>query len=168
MTVDNAPWYRQFWLWFILTPLFIVITACIGMLVLAIRTHDGVIIDNPYKDGKGFVERTAEDAFAREHNLVAIFTRSGNNVRIELRGDLAPMPEQLELLLAFPTAQALDTTIQLNHQGLGRYIGELDEQNLGRRQLLLEPLGTEQGWRLHFDGLIADDQLELTLLPKAE
>ena len=108
------PWYKQFWLWFILTPLFIVMAAGFFMLYLAIVTSDGVIIDNPYKDGKGYVERTVEDDFARSHNLLGELKWVDNSIEIQLSGDLVPMPESLDLLIAHPTAKTFDLSLVLS------------------------------------------------------
>ncbi|MDX1342345.1 MAG: FixH family protein [Reinekea sp.] len=168
MATLEGPWYKQFWLWFILTPLFIVMGAGFFMLYLAIVTSDGVIIDNPYKDGKGYVERTAEDDFARSHQLTASLFWQQNELKVQLAGKLAPMPESLELLIAFPTSEAFDVTVTLAHQGLGTYFGTLPESVNGNRQLLLQPIDTEQGWRLHYDGMVPPLNSQIELHPKQE
>ena len=168
MSTIVQPWYKHFWLRFILTPLFIVMAAGFFMLYLAIATSDGVIIDNPYKDGKGFVERTIEDDYARSHQLNAQLEWNALSIAIELSGDLAPMPEQLDLLLAHPTAKTFDVTVTLKHQGLGQYKGTLIEAVNGRRQLLLQPIDTTQGWRLHYDGIVPPESNRLELIPKQE
>lgn len=166
--LDNGPWYKQFWPWFILTPLFVVMIAGFSMLYIAIVTSDGVVVDNYYEDGKGIVQRTAEDEFARNQNLRATLTWE-DAIRVDLQGDLRPLPEQLELMIIFPTSKAYDHYVVLSHEGLGRYRGDLDEPIEGRRQLQLHPINAEIDWRLHFDGAINSSSEEsYTLLPRAE
>ncbi len=168
MTNDTTPWYKQFWLWFILTPLFIVFAVGFSMLYLAIVTDDGVVVDNFYKDGKGIIVRHEEDQFARDHKLQATINWEANTLSLNLIGQLTPLPETLELLIVYPTAKAYDVTVILAHRGLGEYQGALTEPVEGLRELQLQPINAQQSWRLHAKLTLPPPATEIILLPKPE
>jgi len=164
----EGPWYKQFWLWFIVTPLLVVFALGFTMLYMAIKTNDGVVVDNFYKDGKGIYVRNDEDALARERGLRAELRWVDDQLLVALSGDLAPMPEALKLLFIFPTAQAGDVSLVLQHQGLGQYQGRLPSPVTGNRQLQIQPMGESITWRLHGAGILPPASAAMTLLPKQE
>lgn len=164
---DEGPWYKQFWLWFMLVPLFILIMASFYLLYMAYTTHDGVVVDNYYRDGKGYVVRQEEDAFARAMGLRSDVQWSDQRLAVNLSGKLTPLPEELELLIIFPTNDDFDISVTLQHRGLGEYVGQLPEAVSGRRLLQLHPLNAEQEWRLHADVQLPPVE-PLVLLPKPE
>lgn len=164
---DEGPWYKQFWLWFMLVPLFILVLASFYLLYLAITTNDGVVVDNYYRDGKGYVVRQEEDAFARAMELQADVRWKSDTLSLQLDGRLTPLPEQLELLIIFPTNDDFDVTVIMDHRGLGEYVGQLPEPVSGRRLLQVHPLNTDTEWRLHADVEVPPSG-DLVLLPKPE
>ena len=168
MTEQEGPWYKQFWLWFILAPLAILIAATFYLLYLAITTSDGVILDNYYRDGKGYVLRTEEDEFARSAQLRAELHLADDRVQVKLTGHLVPMPDQLRLIIAHPTSQAYDVSVDLTHRGLGEFTAPLSAQFSGRRILQLQPVNSEQDWRLHFDGELNNPTADIKLLPRQQ
>lgn len=165
---DEGPWYKQFWLWFMLVPLGVLMTGSFYLLYVSIVTNDGVVVDNYYRDGKGYVVRKEEDAFARAMDLNAKVFWSDDTIKIKLNGDLTPPPETLELLIIFPTAQQYDVYVELKHRGLGEYIGTLPEQVSGRRMLQLHPIDADTDWRLHADTTLPPQSAEIELNPKQE
>lgn len=168
MKEDNDPWYKQFWLWFILAPLLVVFAAGFSMLYLAIATDDGVVVDNYYKDGKAIVVRHEEDDYARSLGLNAAMKQQGLSFTIDLKGDLKVMPEQLLLHVIYPTSKAFDVDVVLSHQGLGRFSGKLPEAISGNWKLQLQPVAEGSLWRLHADNVNFPAKSEITLLPKQE
>jgi hypothetical protein len=165
---DEGPWYKQFWLWFMLVPLGVLMTGSFYLLYVSIVTNDGVVVDNYYRDGKGYVVRREEDAFARAMDLSAKVFWSDETISVKLNGDLTPPPETLELMVIFPTAQQFDVYIDLQHRGLGEYVGKLPEPVSGRRMLQLHPIGTDIEWRLHADITLPPQDAEIILNPKQE
>lgn len=165
---DEGPWYKQFWLWFMLIPLGILIMASFYLLYLAITTHDGVVVDNFYRDGKGYAVRYEEDAFARAMQLQGNVQWQDNAIKVSLGGDLAPLPDVMELLIIFPTNDDFDVTVPLEHRGLGEYVGQLPSKVEGKRHIQLHPLNTEQEWRLHATDVMVPPTDPLVLLPRPE
>lgn len=166
MTVDEGPWYKQFWLWFLIVPVLVLMTGSFFLLYKAITTHDGVILDNHYKDGKGYSARTDEDAFARDIQLSADLYWADDNISIKLLGALQPLPETVELIIAYPTTEAYDIHLVMQHRGLGEYTATLEQEVSGRRLLQLHPVEAEQEWRLHFDGIVPPLSSQLEMHPK--
>ena len=165
---DEGPWYKQFWLWFMLIPLGILVLASFYLLYKAVTTHDGVVVDNFYRDGKGYAVRYEEDAFARNMNLQGDVRWQDQSIRVSLSGELSPLPELMELLIIFPTNDDFDVTVNLQHRGLGEYVGTLPESVAGKRHLQLHPLNVEQEWRLHATDVTVPPTQSLVLLPKPE
>lgn len=166
MSATEGSAYKQPWFWLIITPLLVVIVAGFYLLYLSIVTMDGVVVDSHYKDGRGIVVSNEQIALANTLNLnAAVIFNNNGQVSIKLNGGLTIMPEALNLLIAFPTAQNRDVSIVVAHQGRGEYIGELKEPITGRRQLVLQPNTDSPAWRLHFDGLIDRQESTITLLP---
>lgn len=167
MTDDSTPWYRQFWPWFILSPLIFVVIAGFSMIYLAVITSDGAVIDNYYKDGLTIVERTEQDEWAANNNLSAQLQSLGEQVQLRLHGDLPSAPETLTLRYVFSTQASRDTLVTLRRAADGRYLGSLPEAISGRRGLLLEPAGGNQPWRLHGEATLPSPTI-VQLLPKVE
>lgn len=170
MINENTPWFKQFWPWFILSPLLIVICAGFWMLYIAIVTNDGVIVDNFYKDGLGIEVRTEQDSLARELGLKADLKWAGDDLSLTLSGVITGYPNQLSLLIVFPTKSSRDINVLLDHQGAGLYRGTVTEEASGNRQLQVEPI-TEAGaptWRLHAQAVVPPLSSHVVLLPKAQ
>lgn len=146
---DNGPWYQQFWAWFILAPVITIMFVVSILVYFAITTADGPILDNLYRDGRSYSERKDEDQWAMAHNLSAQFQIDGDRIQLRLSGDFEEVPARLKLLFAFRTHATRDVLVELTRTADGRYIGQFPEPVTGERQLLLEPLGKEQHWRLH-------------------
>ncbi len=49
--LDAKPWYREPWPWLLMSGPAIVVVAGIFTAVLAVRTHDGLVVDDYYKQG---------------------------------------------------------------------------------------------------------------------
>jgi hypothetical protein len=112
-------------------------------------TSDGSVIDNVYKDGKPLVVSFKEDALAAELQLGAQMQIIDDRVSLRLSGNPESLPERLSLLFVFDTSAQRDVSVELSRTPDGRFTGRLPEPVEGQRSLLLEPLDTEPGWRLH-------------------
>lgn len=146
---ENTPWYRQFWPWFIFSPLIFVVCAGFWMLYIATVTHDGAVLDNYYKDGLSIIERTQQDDWAAAKNLEARVQALGNAIQLRLDGELDAPPQSLTLTYVFSTQASRDVVVTLTRASDGRYLGQLPEPVEGRRELLLESTGGDNAWRLH-------------------
>ncbi|MGH1439690.1 MAG: FixH family protein [Cellvibrionaceae bacterium] len=150
----NKPWYRQFWAWFILSPLIVVFIVSSITITLAVKGADDRVLDNYYKEGRMINIRLEEDLLASALNISANieFDIDINELTLQLKQDSAGLPEQLKLEFSHPAKAALDHTLLLNRIAENQYQAELsDKLLLSRWYLRLLPTledDSQQSWRL--------------------
>jgi hypothetical protein len=149
MQVDRADpgqaWYRHRWPWLLMAGPALVVIAGIFTLLLAIRSDDGLVADDYYRQGLAINQLLRRDQLARELGVSAAVNISEEQVRVLVRPAQAASPV-LRLRLAHPTRAGEDREVVLVARGDGLYTGELVPVGEGTRQLVLEdPAG---GWRI--------------------
>ncbi len=158
------PWYRHPWPWILMAGPAVVVVAGIITLWLAIRSNDGLVTDDYYKQGLAINQITARDQKARDLGLRAdvMSGAGGREIRVMLRGkaDMA-LPDALVLRLIHPTRSGVDQTVRLTSQATGVYAGMLEQAPGGRWRVSLEDERRE--WRL--TGEWAADKAPVLQLP---
>lgn len=161
--VDNLPWYRQFWPWFLIALPAAVVVAGIATLVIAVRNDSSLVVDDYYKQGLGINRVLAQDRTAVELGLGAELNLdlATGEVYVVMRGDTPALTETLDLRWIHPTDSARDQALQLRKIGGNRYRAQLEERPSGRWYLQLK--GTQpREWLLRSELLIADgDRVQL-------
>ncbi len=144
----------------------VVVVAAIITIVLAVKSDDGLVSDDYYKEGLGINQRLQRDHQAAQLGLQADVMRADNKLRLLLSAQgSAAFPEVLMLHLKHPTIDGRDQKIELKSEGAGFYNGVLATAVAGRWHVSLEdPAGQ---WRLHGDWR-ADLDEPLRLRAKAE
>lgn len=159
---SSKKWYREFWAWFVLTPLIVVVIVSSYTVSLAISNADDRVIDNYYKEGRMINMRIDEDLAAARSNLRAliVFDSEIDELAITLENDSSTFPPAITLELSHPSDQGLDHSIVLHHIAQGRYQAELSRDLNYRWYLRLLPVSklkveadaeakaAEQLWRL--------------------
>jgi uncharacterized protein len=150
------PWYREPWLWFLLTGPFLVVVASMVTLWLAVVTADGLVADDYYGEGQAINQRLARESRARALGWTAqVSIRPSGRVELNLRGDPgARFPPSLVLYIAHPTLDGRDQRTILNHLTGGNYSGACAALLPGRWHLALED--SDHSWRLAGDWRGAD------------
>lgn len=100
------PWYRHRWPWFLMAGPAIVVVAGVITLWLAIRSNDGLVADDYYKQGLAINQTTARDQQATRLGLQAelMIGGSGREIRVMLRSQTAEsLPDSLLLRVMHPT-----------------------------------------------------------------
>lgn len=145
--VDARPWYRQLWPWLLLSVPAASIILGIVMLALALRTDDGLVVDDYYKQGLGINEVLDKKAHAAALGLRAQLTFSDDRrgVRVLLHGGST---QQAPLLLRFvhPTRAGEDQNLTLHPLGGTMYEGTVAALSAGRWHIVLED--QDATWRL--------------------
>lgn len=144
---DKRPWYKEPWPWLLMAGPLAVVVAGFITAWLAIKSNDGLVADDYYKQGLAINQQLHRDQKAGELGLRADLMRSGAQLRVFLGGSTAGFPETLTLRFSHPTRSGMDQIVKLAAEGQGFYSGRLDADISGRWHVVLEePSGQ---WRLH-------------------
>ncbi|HJW24405.1 MAG TPA: FixH family protein [Rhodocyclaceae bacterium] len=161
---SNQPWYKEPWPWILMTGPLVVVIAGFITAWLAIRSNDGLVADDYYKQGLAINQQLHRDQKADDLGLRASVMRSGSQLRVMLTtgtGQIAP-PEKLSLRITHPTRAGMDQTVTLVPEGPSMFSGKLEADISGRWHVVLEdPSGQ---WRLQGDWQ-ADAAESFQLLP---
>ena len=147
---DGKPWFKEPWPWILMTGPVIVIVAGFITAWLAIKSNDGLVADDYYKQGLAVNQRLQRDHQARDMGLHADVMLSGANVRLLLgaSGDVQ-YPEKITLKLMHPTQAGRDQLVQMSAEGQGFYGGKLAAEISGRWHVSIEDPAAQ--WRIQGD-----------------
>ena len=145
----SLPWYRHRWPWLLMLGPFIVIVAAMITLWLALRSNDGLVADDYYKQGLAVNQVTSRDRLAVELGVGGDVALDADRrlIRVLLRrGRLAEMPAVLVLKLSHPTRSGFDHSFRLQRDDSGSYSAAFTGDLSGRWHVSLEDEG--RLWRL--------------------
>jgi hypothetical protein len=156
---ENAkPWYREFWFWFVFSPLIYIIIMCSITVTIALKGADDVIVDNYYKEGRMINQALEQDHRARELGLAGDlrFDRTTGEVALSIANapsDTNVMPDTLLLMMGHPVKEEKDQLIHLEAVAPGEYRGTLLAEPDYSWYLTLYPIGSiaqrkEAAWSL--------------------
>lgn len=143
----SKPWYREPWPWIIMAGPAIVVVAGLATAVIAVKTDDGLVASDYYKQGLAINRMLDREHRARALGLAATvqFNETGDRLRVALEGrQLPPVPPRLTLLHA--TRAGFDQSVTLNMVAPGLYEGRLRALPAGVWRIKLEDVGGT--WRL--------------------
>jgi len=142
----SQVWYREPWPWFLIFLPMTAVVASIITIWLAVKSDDGLVTDDYYKEGLAINQTLDRDLAAQALDLRAELSMEGQTLSVKLGGKIAALPETLNLTLAHPTQSGRDQKITLRQTAPGLYSASLENPSSGRWHVLLEPL--EADWRL--------------------
>lgn len=124
------PWYRQFWFWFVFSPLIYIVIMCSITVTIALKGADDVIIDNYYKEGRMINQALEQDKHAQALGLSADlrFDRATGDVLLtvaNIPADASLLPDDLLLMMGHPMKAAKDQLVALKAIAPGHYRGQL-------------------------------------------
>lgn len=143
----SVPWYREPWPWLLMAGPALVVVASMITLWLAIRSDDGLVVDDYYKQGLAVNQTLTRDRVALAHGYKAdlAWDVASGRVRVTLSGP-SPLPSMLQLRIVHPTHAGLDQRVRLAAVGAGTYEAAIAAPRAGRWLVLLEDEG--RSWRL--------------------
>ena len=127
----------------------VVVVAGIVTAWLAMRSNDGLVADDYYKQGLAINQIAARDQKARDLGLQAdlMAGADGRGIRVMLRGKAGRvLPESVVVRLMHPTRSGVDQTLRLTGQAAGVYTGTLERALSGRWRISIED--EQREWRL--------------------
>ncbi len=141
------PWYKQFWPWFLLAIPGASIVVGMMFLAVSIKTWDGLVVDDYYKEGRAIVMTIDRLALAETLGLSAALTIREDALKVDLSAaDPASVPDTIRLTIAHPTRGGMDQELVLRRHG-GVYAGVIEPLHQGRWLFQLED--ESRSWRLN-------------------
>ncbi len=146
-TMDNTPWYRQFWAWFVIIPPIVAIVAGTATVLIANHYADNLVTGDFEKVGLGYQSTSAARAEAARLGITAeVALPSGDDtLRLWLSGAHAH-PQQLIVTLAHATQGEKDQRLTVVRVDGERYEGRLPAAVTDRHYLIISH--PEEVWRL--------------------
>lgn len=144
---DSAPWYRQFWPWFLIALPGGAVVAGIATLLIAMHDSDGLVADDYYREGLAINKVIDRDRKAQALGLSGQLTLVGSHeLRVVLGGDSGGY-KSLKLRFLHPTRAHRDASVVLKSTGeAGVFGGDRPRLAPGNYYVMLEC--EEGGWRL--------------------
>lgn len=153
------PWYREPWPWIVMAGPAIVIVAGAITTVIAVRTSDGLVADDYYKQGLAINRTLARDQAARALGVAALVQFNEERTRVRVVLGEAARPAALRLALAHPTLAGSDQSLALAAVAPGVYEAAMAAPPAGRFHLRLED--GDGRWRLVADWATAQPAVRL-------
>ena len=147
----TSRFYKEYWFWLVMAPIFSSVVVGTSFVITSFKTFDGVVVDNYYKDGKGFQVRYEEDRLAVANHLQATLVKSDSQIKIQLSGEISSFPDSLNLIFIYPTSDQFDIELIAQHIGNGVYQTSINDQVTNHFYLvqLYTPEQVSPAWRLH-------------------
>ena len=144
----SRPWYRQPWLWFILTPLIAVFIVGTSFAYLSVVTFDGMVKGDYAKTAKSFNIDASRLTQAKTLGLQGdlVLDAVTGDIRLSLQSNTSISGEQLVLEVIHPTVVELDQDLILARRPDGNFYGTLAKNIDGKRYLHLSD--QENTWRM--------------------
>jgi hypothetical protein len=143
----TPPWYRQAWPWFIMALPATAVIAGVITLWLAIKSNDGLVVDDYYKQGLAISQTMERSERAFKLGLEASVRISSDSVIVHMDAlDHAALPARLRVRIAHPTRAGHDQILLLTGSN-GSYQAGLAPLATGRWDIQIED--EPQTWRLN-------------------
>jgi hypothetical protein len=137
-------WYRQLWPWLLIAGPLAAVVASLASAWIAVRSDDGVVAEDYYKQGLLINQKLARTAPAVERpGGASISVEANGGVRVHLYG-VSRAPSRLQLTLGRPSERGHDRLLNLALSSDGDWVGAMPELAPGR---WIVALGSDT-WRL--------------------
>lgn len=148
MIEKSKVWYREPWPWILIVLPLSAVIASLTTIWLAMKSDDGLVADDYYKQGMTINKTLHRDQAAQALHLGATLTvgAGGKTLWVTLSGDLKTPPQSLALSFLHPTQAGRDHKLTLQANPQGRYIAALPNLGQGAWRVTIE--APEDAWRL--------------------
>ena len=146
-TQEQKPWYMEPYVWLIISfPLAAVIAGIITA-VLAVKSDDGLVVDDYYEEGLAINRKLERDQLAAEYELTANLQYAKDNEKIRLivgGNDNFIYPDKLKISFLNASKAGVDKEEVLTRSEAYTYLGSNPELGKGKWHVLIE----DKNWRL--------------------
>jgi len=162
--LDNQPWYRHFWPWFLFGLPALSVVLCTSLFFIANHWNVNSIVAGDYsKDGRGVEIRTERFRYAQNLGLSAHATVREDMISIKVSAaDEKDLPEVLRLAIIHPTQDRFDQHVLLQKGEGGVYSGPIKLLHASRWRFQLENESRE--WRMTGDAYVPTET-EVSIKP---
>ena len=149
---QSVRWYREPWPWILMAAPAAAVLAGAVTLALAVRSSDGLVAEDYYKQGLAVNQQLARVEAAQARGLegtLALDPSAAGPVELRLRAGAGELPAAVDLVLSHPTRAGLDRRVRLVAAGGARYVGRIEPLAPGRWHATVEDDGRR--WRIAGD-----------------
>jgi hypothetical protein len=145
------PWYREPWPWILMAGPATVVVAGLFTAWLAVRSDDGLVVDDYYRQGLAINKTLRRSEAAERLGIKAEISMADGRVQVR---PSAAAGGALTLQFAHPTRAGMDQSLKLAMVQPGVYEGKLQQPlQAGRWHVVLE----RRDWRLTGDWTLPAD-----------
>lgn len=161
--MTTRAWYREPWPWLLMAGPATVVVAGVITTIIAIRTSDGLVAEDYYKQGLSVNRMLAREKRAEAIGAAATaqFSPSRDVVQVMLQAP-EPLPATLKLVLVHPSRASDDRAVELLPVSPGVYRGKLAAPGGVAYRMQLEDGAAT--WRLGGRWRAADDSASFTVI----
>jgi len=128
---EKRPWYKEPYVWMILFFPSLAVVAGTYTIFLAVKTNDGLVVDDYYKQGLEINRTLERDFVAQRYGLQSAIQMNQENLMLQVQvmqeKKEYQLPGQIELHFRHRTRSGFDQTLQLAHQDDGVYQGQFEK-----------------------------------------
>jgi hypothetical protein len=145
---DTEPWYKQFWPWFLISLPLAVVIASIVTINIAIRTDDGLVSDDYYKEGLAVHMDADSTAKAKALGIAGTLSLAVDTgaITLTLADTNAVADPTLSMKVVHPTRPDQDQTVLLTRLSATRYAGRIESLGPANWKLKVHP--QDKSWRI--------------------
>jgi hypothetical protein len=144
---DSGPWTKEPWPWLLMMGPAIVIVAGIFTAILAVRSDDGLVVDDYYKQGLAINKTIHRSEAARNAGISASLVASSVNGTVTIHAAFKgsrPFPDSITISLLHPTRAGYDQKVVLRRIADGAYVGKAEGLEEAQWNVAIE----QPDWRL--------------------
>lgn len=153
---DNSPWYKHFWVWWLIGAKVAVISACIATAILIYKNPASMVIDDYYNEGRSINLQLTREARAIELGIAFEANIRGDELAFRFTDFEPEQRTALHVVFYHPTLDAKDMDLRVPHTGDGWYRTTLPREISGNWRIIIEPLDKE--WRVAHNFLLPHDE----------
>jgi hypothetical protein len=145
--IAKRPWYQEPYVWLVILFPALAVVGGMVTITLAIKSNDGLVVDDYYKQGLQINQTLDRDRASGRHGLKAFMTFHVSDQVIEIKLNKTTdyqLPDSLNLFFSHHTRSGFDTSLTFERMEDNVYRGQLPNLVAGEWTVEL----SADDWRL--------------------